>query len=347
MKNSVACWLFNYMPSWEAVSKEVELLSRELGQFFHMNIISLNLLSRAPQIKLLGPHKYFPLPYSLLGVPFLRPFASRYRVNHIFSSPAERLLLPRLCELNSLITIAKDTTSLSLFERNIPSLKRFKYVVVESERDREMLAQAGVKEASIKLIYPGAELKPYHAPGAPFTILFATSPFGKNDLLSRGVYLITRVARRLPEVNFLFAWRDRWIRELDGVIRASGASNIHVENGYIPNMDRLYASVHATILPGLEYNSLKPCPHSALESLAHGKPVLISKPTSISALIERNRCGLVFEPSSDSLEAAIKYLITNYGDFQVNCHRAIQQNFSRQIFIEKYRALYSSMVDGV
>jgi hypothetical protein len=53
-------------------------------------------------------------------------------------------------------------------------------VVVESPRDRELLRQGGVDEDRIKLIYPGAGVRPYRPASGPFRILFATSPLGRH-----------------------------------------------------------------------------------------------------------------------------------------------------------------------
>ena len=49
------------------------------------------------------------------------------------------------------------------------------------------------------------------------------------------------------------------------LIAAAGVQNVSVINGYVEDMGALYDSVHATVLPGLDYTSFKPAPHSALE----------------------------------------------------------------------------------
>ncbi|MBX2998265.1 MAG: glycosyltransferase family 4 protein [Caldilineaceae bacterium] len=338
----VGYWIFNYAPKWEAASKEVETLSTQLADTFDTSVISLNL--KTQRIGLRGRVKYLPLPYALLGLPVLSNVASRYQINHIFASPGERLLLPRLNKFNMVLTITKDTNSLGDFEKNAENLKKVKHIVVESKWHEELLLQLGIEHPAIHRIYPGTEIKPYQPATGPFKILFATSPPDLHGFLSRGVYLLIQTAKQLPQVRFVLVWRERNYEKLANLLAEADVSNVDVLNGYIPNMDEVYASVHAAILPGLATNSLKPCPHSGLDALAHGKPVLVSRPTSIADLIHKNRCGLAFEPSVECLEKAILELAANYDLFQRNCHATIKRSFSPDYFLAQYRQIYDSML---
>ncbi|NLG70747.1 MAG: glycosyltransferase [Chloroflexi bacterium] len=338
----IAYWVFNFAPHWEAASREIKTLVSHFETQYDTQVISQNTNSR--KIRLTGRFKYLPLPYSLVMLPFLSRIASAYHINHIFSSLGEGLLLPRINRQNALLTVTKDSGALNAFEKNIPQLKKLRCIVVESERHQELLLQAGLPADSVRLIYPGAQVKPYQPASGPFKILFATSPMSENDFLTRGIYLILRAAARLPEVQFIFAWRKKHHQKLRRLIDDSGVRNIEVLNGYIPDMERVYDSVHAAILPGLTYSSLKPSPHSALDSLAHGKPVLISRPTSISGLVEREQCGVVFEPQVDCLVDRIQELIKNYPLYQQNCHRTIERCFSASGFTSSYQEIYSAML---
>jgi glycosyltransferase involved in cell wall biosynthesis len=153
-----------------------------------------------------------------------------------------------------------------------------------------------------------------------------------------------QAARRLPEVRFVFTWRKKNYAKLRELIDESGLKNVEVKNGFIPNMGEVYQSVHATILPGLTSGSLKPTPHSALDSLSYGKPVLVSRPSSIAKMVEQNHCGIVFDPSIDQLVQAINHLKENYDQYQSNCHPTIQNCFSDKFFIESYREIYAEML---
>jgi glycosyltransferase involved in cell wall biosynthesis len=186
----------------------------------------------------------------------------------------------------------------------------------------------------------------YKPASPPFKILFASSPPGRHQFLSRGILLVLRVAARLPEVEFILVWRKRHHEALRDLIAAAGAANVRVINDYVEDMGALYDSAHATMLPGHDFTSFKPAPHSALESLGRGKPLLITPTSSLAELVTQWRCGIVFAPTIDGFEQAIRDLIARYGEFQENCQRTVEACFSREAFIAKYRLLYEELLQS-
>jgi glycosyltransferase involved in cell wall biosynthesis len=340
--DKIAYWAYNYAPQWEAASMEVDALMNAYRDRYDMVLIAQNLNTRTLHLR--GNKKSLPLPFSLAALPYMKRLASSVQINHIFASPAEPILLPRIGGHNTILTVTKDADSLNKFEKNLPHLRKLRHIVVESEWHMELLYQAGLNSNTVQLIYPGSQVKPYVPAQGNFKILFATSPLNNDMFLARGIYLILRVAALLPQVQFILTWREMHYDHLKRLIEQDGLTNVEVRNGYIPNMNEVYHSVHATILPGLTSSSLKPAPHSALDSLAHGKPVLISSPSSIAGLIGRNQCGVVFEPSVDSLVQSIRHLMDHYDRYQPNCHPTIEQCFSRQFFLERYGEIYASML---
>jgi len=339
----IAYWIFNYMPHWEAASKEAQTLLRTFSGQFTTQLFSLNQNRR---LKWWGQEKYLPLPEAIAALPLFSRIARWHRINHLFSSGGERLLGPRLAQATSIITICKEPGAIDAFERNRHHLARFRYVVVESSRHQEIMEQCGIEKHRIKLIYPPAA-KVHYKPGRiPFKILFASSPPGRNQFLSRGILLVLRVAQRLPEVQFILVWRERHHEALRDLIAGAGVDNVSVINGYVEDMGALYDSAHATMLPGLDYTSFKPAPHSALESLGHGKPLLVTPTSSIADLVAQWRCGIVFEPTAAGFEEAVRNLMGHYQELQENCHRTVEACFSKEAFIEKYRLLYEELLQG-
>ncbi len=153
-----------------------------------------------------------------------------------------------------------------------------------------------------------------------------------------------QTAKELPDVRFILIWRERNYNKLKNLVDHYRLNNVEVMNGYIPDMDNIYQSVHATVLPGFTHSSLKPCPHSGLDSLSHGKPVLVSDSTSIAGIVTRNQCGVTFEYSVESLLTGIQNLMDHYVQFQSNCHRTVEKNFSESVFVDRYRKLYETML---
>jgi glycosyltransferase involved in cell wall biosynthesis len=337
----VRYWTFNYMPEWEGVSKEIASLREGLRDAIDGSLVSLNTKVRG--ITLRGSEKRVPLPHGLALYALLQPYAARAGINHLFASAGERWLTPVLSRYNGVLTVAKDTVSLRAYEQNADSFRRFRAVVVQGDRDREIMRQLGVREEALRLIRPGVCAAPYQEARDPFTVLFASSPLSAEHFLSRGTYLIVRVAARLPGMRFLLAWRKRHLATLQRIIAEAGAGNIEVLNGVVPDMGALYDRVHATILPALEQRSFIPCPRSGLESLAHGKPLLVSSCVSLAGGIGAAGAGVVFEPTSDGLEAAIRRLRDRYAEYQSNTQCYLARHFSPQVHLDLHRHLYEAI----
>jgi glycosyltransferase involved in cell wall biosynthesis len=337
----VLYWVFNYMPKWEAVSKEIASVRHGLEGEIDSSLVSLN--SKEGGLELRGRDKRIPLPHGLPLLPLIRPYAARFDVNHLFASAGERLITPIISRHNGVLTIAKDTATLRGYERNAESLKRLGAVVVEGKRDRDILRQLGIHEQRIWLIRPGVPVMSYREAKGPFTILFASSPLNAADFLSRGIYLIIAVAALLPTVRFLLVWRKHHLAKLQRIVAKAGVTNVVVQSGVIADMAAVYDSVHAAVLPGLEHRSFIPCPRSGLEALAHGKPLLLSSLISIASSVAQSAAGVVFEPSATGLKAAILQLQAGYAGYQANTQIYIAEHFSPETHLQLHRRLYQSV----
>lgn len=338
--------MVNYAPAWEAASKTIVALRHELEDDLDTRLVGFN--TRGTLLQLLGGRTR-QLPAALLLAPggLVRAAIGDSAVLHVFASGGERFLLPKVAGPGAILSIAKGGSRLDRLERNVRHLNRFRFVIVESRRERDLLAQCGVERERVRLIYPAAPLSPHVAPPSdvPFTIAFATSPLSPGNLLTRGVHLMIRVAALLPDVRFIFAWRKCDHEELQRLIAGAGVRNIDVRNGVV-DMHDVFASAHATILPGLCHDSLKPCPQSLVDSLAHGKPVLVSTPTHVADLIATSGAGVVFEPGVDALCDAIRSLRERYAECQARCQPTAASTFSPETFVAKHRALYTEILEG-
>ncbi len=334
-------WVFNYMPQWEAVSKEIDSLRSGLDGEIDASLLSLN--DKVYGLRLRGREKRIPLPHGLPFYPLVNWYASRFDINHLFASAGERLLTPILSRRNSVLTVAKDAATLRGLERNRPALQAMRAVVVQGERDREILRQLGVRKEALRLIRPGIPLAQYREAAAPFTILFASSPMNAADFLSRGIYLITAVAALLPEVRFLLIWRSHHLAKLERILASLRLPNVVIRSGVVDDMGAVFDGVHAAVLPGLEHRSFIPCPRSGLEALAHGKPLLLSHLVSLAPSITAAGAGVAFEPTIDGLKTAILQLQADYPTYQASTQRYVAENFAPATHLELYRRLYRSL----
>jgi glycosyltransferase involved in cell wall biosynthesis len=329
------------MPHWEAVSKEIASLRHGLDREIDSSLVSINDKDR--RLSLGGRDKRIPLPHGLALYPLAKPYASRFHINHLFASAGERLLTPMLSHCNGVLTVAKDTATLRGFEQNREALRRMRAIVVQGDRDREILRQIGVREEAVSLIRPGIPVAPYQEARGAFTVLFASSPLNAADFVSRGIYLLTAVAALLPEVRFLLVWRKHHQAKIERIVASAGVRNVTIKSGVIGNMSEVYQGVHAAVLPGLEHRSFIPCPRSGLEALAQGKPLLLSNLISLAPSVSQAGAGLAFEPTIAGLKAAILQLQAKYPAYQANTQRYIAEHFSPSVHLERYRRLYQTI----
>jgi glycosyltransferase involved in cell wall biosynthesis len=111
-------------------------------------------------------------------------------------------------------------------------------------------------------------------------------------------------------------------------------------------MGVLYDSARATVLAGHDHASFKPAPHSALESLWRGKPLLVTPTSSIADIVRKGRCGIVFEPKISGFGEAVRNLMGRYQEIQGRCQPTVELCFSKEGFIKRYRLLYEELLEG-
>ena len=184
-----------------------------------------------------------------------------------------------------------------------------------------------------------------HLDPSRFRVLFATSPDRAGGLETRGVNLMMEAAGRLPDVDFLVPWRP-WAegRQLADECRRRAPSNVHISVELVPDMTRLFHAVDATIAPFLQRASMKLCPTSLVESLACGRPVLVSTHVGISDLVRDEHCGTVFEPTIESLCDAIARIHGRYAALASSALRVAERYFDQAQCFARHEQLYEEVL---
>lgn len=337
----VRYWCFNYAPEWEAVSKEIEILMTGLTDSVRSSLVSLDTRDRRYQLS--GRVQRLPVPYGLPLLPLVLPNAFRAGINHLFASAGERWLTNLLARRRGVLTIAKSASSAVRIERNVPVLRSYRAIVTQSERDRDLMLQLGVPKDRLHLIRPGVRVAEYREARGAFTILFASSPFYAGEFIARGIYLLVRAAVRLPDVRFLLVWRRHHLAKLRRLIEDAGATNVEVHDGVVSDMGEMFDRVHATVLAGMEPQSFIAAPRSGLESLAHGKPLLASHHIAIAGSLAEAGAGVVFEPTLEGLEAAVRRLRRDYAAIQPRAQAYIRNRYCPARHLDLHRLLYQTV----
>jgi glycosyltransferase involved in cell wall biosynthesis len=325
----------------EGTSKEVFGLQKHFP-----NSIILG-LSRHYWLKASLQKRYFGI--NLRGYPFFRLMAplleSRTCINHIYGSNAEYFFLRALRRRPIILTAAIACAPLD------PKLYRHvtRFVAHSNQVIREMV-QRGIDPESARVIYPGIDLD-RHCPAplsnkGTFRVLFATAPTDVQGFKDRGVALLFEVASVLRDVEFDLIWRP-WgnaVRMAQSSIAEKGLTNVHLHLGLVRKMTDMFAAADATIAPFLHSGDMKSCPTSLVESLACGRPIVVSNCVGIADLVEQEKCGEVSAPTVAGICAAIERLRQHHDLYVKNSRSCAERHFSLQSCLKNYDTLYKEVL---
>lgn len=228
------------------------------------------------------------------------------------------------------------------------ALNGIRQVVVSNERDREILNEWGLSNHT--LIRPGIDNSrfsyvPAPPPSAGFRLLAGSAPWVERQFRQKGVDALLEVAARIPDLRLVFLWRGRLYEPLARRIRQLGLQQrVEVLNERVRVNDVL-ARVHAAVVLAETSRIVKAYPHSLLESLAAGKPVLISRTIPMADYVRDMGCGKVAEGMDpESLAAAIGGFRADYDRLQRNALCMGRRDFSHENLLASYEKLYDSVI---
>lgn len=328
-----------FRPEYEATSKEINLLSNKfLGKIHDLHLdgyFKYRFNSR------LSSYHFLYYPLGLIPL-YLR---SKNKIVHLYTSLCDRPYLPFLNKKKMIIT-STNFFSQERIIQNRKHLDKVKGIIVQAEVQRQELLLAGITPEKIYLIYPPVELEKftYQEPSGPFTILNVSCPGKVRDLEKRGICWLLDVEQYLADENIKFLWRGGEFSLFMDKIKHRNFKHINIENKIYTDMNGQYAQAHCLIIPYLQFDEyLKLIPTSVIESLAAGKPVLVSSRTGVAEIIRASNCGVVFEPTRESLLQAIVELRKNYRKYQQNCRKTAEKYFSPPEFLKKHEQIYAEI----
>jgi glycosyltransferase involved in cell wall biosynthesis len=148
----------------------------------------------------------------------------------------------------------------------------------------------------------------------------------------------------MEDVRLVFLWRGVLLRELIARVGDAGlAERVEILRDRV-DVSRVLAGVHAAVVlaegPGL----VNAYPHSLLEALAAGRPVVISDGNPMAAYVRATRCGCVVQGVDQaSLGRAIRELRQNYDIYRARASEVGKRDFSQEALVSAYADLYGGL----
>jgi glycosyltransferase involved in cell wall biosynthesis len=315
------------IPGTDAVFQEVEVLRGHFGG----ELVYLN-PSRHPGI---------PVPWILYGLhrlPYLRKMEATTDIHHIFNAGLHPFPFLRWLRRPVLYSVVSGLPA----HKRPPRLQAHT-IVVSNERDKSILNSWGI--ANCRLIRPGIDVSRFTYSPLPLcsdlTLMAGSAPWTRQQFRLKGVDALLEAARIMPGLRLVFLWRGMLVEEMRQRVRRNGLEGrVEVLNEKV-DVNRVLARVHAAIVLSDNPTIIKAYPHSLLESLAAGKPVLVSRCIPMADYAAETGCGQVVERvTAADLLRAIERLVEHYDDFQAKALQVGHKDFSQQTLIAAYKQLY-------
>ncbi len=115
--------------------------------------------------------------------------------------------------------------------------------------------------------------------------------FGRYDV-EKGIRIILAAARNLPEVDFIFAGKGDFEREIEEL---PNIQNVGFQDK--EGITKLIKNARFSVFPSIWYEN---CPFSVIESIVNGTPVIGSNLGGVPELIDDGETGFLFEAENVS-----------------------------------------------
>jgi glycosyltransferase involved in cell wall biosynthesis len=211
----------------------------------------------------------------------------------------------------------------------------------------------GIEPAKVDLIFPPVDLARFQSKkkrelsGSP-TVLFASSPRTREEMKDRGVNLLLDAAQMKTAVTWRMLYR-RWrsndtaYESTENLVREGQLSNVHLQHENVSDMLSEYESADFVVIPFICATGGKPCPNSMVEGLACGLPVLISPVSPMADFVRHHRCGIVFQPTAESLNEALDRGCDTYATLSKKSLEVAKSHFSQRTYVKKIAAIYDKL----
>jgi glycosyltransferase involved in cell wall biosynthesis len=219
-------------------------------------------------------------------------------------------------------------------------------LVVPTEAALARLQGWGIR--NVVVVRPGIDASrlSYKPPlsDSPPTLLMASAPWTRDQFATKGIDTLLELARRMPELKLVFLWRGMLVEEMNSRVRSAGLDQrVEVLNERV-DVDAVLARVHAAVVMTADGALVKAYPHSLMEALAAGRPVLVSRSIPMAQYVEQMGCGVVVERLDlSSVRNALEALMEDYQTFQQRALSVGVGGFTLERLLTAYGRIYEGV----
>lgn len=321
------------LPGCEAVTQEIAALRTRLGG----TLIYVNPNDRSPL--------YVPrLGFGFHKLHEIRGLESDATLHHFFNPDPFPFPFLRLLRRPVVYSL---TGALGPARPSVHFLSSLAAITVADQRSLERLQSWGL--GNVELIRPGIDTSPFSwtpPPSGPEVwLMVGSAPWTRAQFGSKGVDALLQAAQRQPRLHLVFLWRGVLYDAIAQRVHQLGIKRqVRILNERV-DVNQVLAGVHASIALASDPAIVRPYPHSLIESLSAGKPVLVSRSIPMADYVELNGCGQVVETvTTEGILAAVDALVDGYDDLAKATRRAPKEDFAQDELIASYQHLYERVL---
>ncbi len=216
-------------------------------------------------------------------------------------------------------------------------------VTVSDERSLSRLRGWGLSNSF--LVRPGIDTTRFTYSPLPLRseirLMVGSAPWTRAQFRTKGIDTLLAVARQVPHLRLICLWRGVLAREMERRTRRMNLENqVEILNKKV-DVNQVLAGVHASITLVTDPAIIRSYPHSLMESLAAGKPIIVNRSIPMSDYVEQTGCGKVAESVSPiEVLAAVESLAHEYEDLQNSARQVGRRDFSQQRLISSFQKVY-------
>jgi glycosyltransferase involved in cell wall biosynthesis len=321
------------MPQAEAISQEISTLREQFdGDVVHVNPNQQSAL-HIPRF-LFGFHK-------LRGI---RSLEASLHLHHIYNP--DPYPFPYLRALRRPL-IYSVTCGVGDRQPNRAFFASMAAIAVSDRRSLDRLESWGFD--NVALVHPGIDTGRFsHSPlplRSEIILMVGSAPWTRSQFRTKGVDALLSTAKQEPRLRLVFLWRGVLADEMrHRVLRMDLDNQVTVLNRFV-DVNSVLAGVHASITLANSPGIVKSYPHSLLESLAAGKPVLVSRAIPMADYVEQTGCGRVVDSVSPThILAAIESLAAKYATLRESAQEVGHRDFSEDRLVDSSRDMYERVL---
>lgn len=235
--------------------------------------------------------------------------------------------------------------------RRLAFLNRLDGVIVSNGRDRKKLLDASI--SNVFEIKPGIDLSTFAdagnglplPDGGRLKLLSASAPWSHEQFQTKGITALLDAVAADENLELTVVMRGSFASEARQMVDARGiAERVTILDGF-QDMKPLVMAADLVVLMASDPAAIKAWPHSLLEGLAAGKPVITSRQIAMADLVRQSGCGMVVDAvSSAALLEAVEHFRNNR-EKVISAARFFEwEAFSIDRMLDQYEAVYNSVL---